>query len=189
MTIPIPRFRHTNIVLVDLLPASTRGFLQLSHPTGPAENGWEELSGSDVAPWRHSPADILRYYSATMDLVNTADRLLLAQPTSSGDEYVLLVDIDKADGEALLNTVERVSAGQYQGFSLQAILGTALLLAPAQRSHMGDRTQVQSRASHRRAPWYTLLIFMKARLPTTSTVSMSSSQSTLSMVCRDSTSR
>ncbi len=126
-----------NTVLVDLLPATTRGFLQLSPQAGSAQTGGEVLAGDEGVPWRHSPADILRYYSGGMDLVSTADQLLLAQPTNVGDEYVLLVDIGKVRGEVLLNTVELVSAGQYQGFSLQAISGTALLLA-----RLNDRTWV-----------------------------------------------
>ncbi len=126
-----------SIVLVDLLPATTRGFLQLSHPAGSAQAGWEALAGAEGAPWRHSPVDILRYYSGGMDLVATADQLVLAQPTSAGDEYALLVDIDRDEGEALLNAADLVSAGQYQGFSLQAMSGTELLLA-----RLDDRTWV-----------------------------------------------
>ncbi|MEZ5572727.1 MAG: hypothetical protein R3E64_11960 [Halioglobus sp.] len=125
------------IVLVDLLPATTRGFLQLSHPAGSAQTGWDELSGAEGAPWRHNPVDILRYYSGGMDLVATADQLVLAQPTNAGDEYVLLVDIGKSEGEALLEAIDLVSAGAYQGVSLQALPGMALLLA-----RLNDRTWV-----------------------------------------------
>ncbi len=126
-----------DIVLVDLLPATTRGYFQLSHAAGSVPSGWEELAGDEGAPWRHTPVDILRYYSGGMDLVATADQLILAQPTSSGDEYALLVDIDKDEGEALFDAADVVSAGQYQGFSLQAMADTELLLA-----RLDDRTWV-----------------------------------------------
>jgi len=126
-----------DIVLVDLLPASTRGLVQLVHPAGAADTGWEELLDDEGAPWRHSPADILRYYSGGTELVTTADQLVLAQPTNSGDEYVLLVDIGKDEGEAVFDAAVLVGAGQYRGFPLQAMAGTELLLA-----RLNDRTWV-----------------------------------------------
>jgi hypothetical protein len=117
------------IMLIDLLPASTRGILQLrgQGDTDPALALQASLDGN--APWRHNTVDILRYYSAGMDLAATAEQLLLAQLTRAGDEYALLAAIGKEDGEALLDTANLADAGQYQGVTLLAVPGTALLLA------------------------------------------------------------
>ena len=41
-----------DIVLVDLLPATTRGYLQLSHAAGSVPSGWEELAGDEGAQFR-----------------------------------------------------------------------------------------------------------------------------------------
>ena len=129
------------LVLVDLLPASTRGILQLT-AQGDTETAQElQSTFGDNSPWRHTPTDILHYYSGGMDLLATAEQLILAQPTNSGDEYALLVSIGKDEGEALLDAANLVSAGQYQGVALLAVpatgSGTELLLA-----RLNDRTWV-----------------------------------------------
>ena len=59
-----------SIVLLDLLPASTRSFFQISAMEESADVDWSE--SDDAIPWRHIPADILRYYSGGMDLVGAA---------------------------------------------------------------------------------------------------------------------
>lgn len=121
------------IILVDLLPASTRGVLQLT-AQGETDSAQALQASLDAnAPWRHNAADILRYYSAGMDLVDTARQLVLAQLTGTGDEYALLVAIGKEEGEALLHAANMTSVGQYQGVDLLAVAatgaGTELLLA------------------------------------------------------------
>lgn len=116
------------IMLVDLLPASTRGILQLREGDIDTTQALQaSLEGN--APWRHNPVDILRYYCAGMDLAATAEQLLLAQLTSAGDEYALLVAIGKEDGEQLLDAANLPGAGTYRAFTLLAVSGTELLLA------------------------------------------------------------
>lgn len=117
------------IVLLDLLPASTRGFLQLPAGARAVDGAWLEGSGDAVAPWRHGPVDILRYYSGQMDLVSNAEQLILAQPDLTGEEYVVLVDIEKNTGDALLDDVETESGGKYGGFSLLELTDNGLFLA------------------------------------------------------------
>ena len=117
------------IVLLDLLPASTRGFLQVSAGLDAERGAWIEEFGDVGTPWRHNPFDILRFYSGQMDLVSSADQLVLAQPDLAGDEYVLLVNIESKKGESLLDEVETESAGEYDGFPLLEITDTGLFLA------------------------------------------------------------
>jgi len=124
-----------DMVLIDFLPDTTRGFLLLPAPRELIGKGWEDFPAGELGPWRHHPVDILRYYSGSLDLVNTADQLVLAQPTNSGDEYVLLIDIDKEEGEALFDAADLVGAGKYRGFSVHAISGTGLFVA-----RLNDRT-------------------------------------------------
>lgn len=117
------------VMLVDLLPASTRGVLQLTDQGDTATSQALQSIFDDKTPWRHTPTDILRYYSGGMDLVATAEQLLLAQVSGAGDEYALLVAIGSDEGEALLGQADLASAGEYQGYALQSVSGTALLLA------------------------------------------------------------
>jgi len=121
--------------LIDFLPDTTRGFLLLPAPKELVGTGWEDFPAGKLGPWRHHPFDILRYYSGSIDLLNIADQLVLAQPTSSGDEYVLLMDIAKVEGEALFEAADLVRAGKYRGFPVYAISGTELFVA-----RLNDRT-------------------------------------------------
>jgi hypothetical protein len=129
------------LVLVELLPASTRGILQLTAQGDTETAQVLQSTVGDNSPWRHTPTDILHYYSGGMDLLATAEQLILAQTDNSGDEYALLVAIGKDEGEALLDAANLASAGQYQGVALLAVSatgsGTELLLA-----RLNDRTWV-----------------------------------------------
>ena len=117
------------IVLLELLPASTRGLLQVSSDLEEVDGHWlQELQDAE-APWRHTPLDIVRYYSDPVDLVGSAQRWILAQATVVGDEYILLAAIDRSTGNALLDGVETRSAGEYGGFSLLLITDNGLYLA------------------------------------------------------------
>jgi len=124
-----------DMALIEFLPDTTRGFLLLPVPKELVGRGWEDFPAGELGPWRHHPADILRYYSGSIDLVNAADQLVLAQPTNSGDEYVLLIDIAKEEGEALFDAADLVVAGKYRGFPVHAISGTGLFVA-----RLNDRT-------------------------------------------------
>lgn len=117
------------VILVDLLPASTRGILQLTDQGDTVATQALQSIFDDTTPWRHTPTDILRYYSGGMDLVATAEQLLLAQVSGAGDEYALLAAIGSDEGEALLDQADLAGAGEYQGYALQSVSGTALLLA------------------------------------------------------------
>jgi hypothetical protein len=114
------------IVLLELLPSSTRGFLQVSSDLEEGDAQWLQELDDAEAPWRHIPLDILRYYSDPLDLVRSAQRWILAQATVAGDEYILLADIDKSTGDALLDNVETGSGGEYRGFSLLLITDNGL---------------------------------------------------------------
>jgi hypothetical protein len=117
------------IVLLELLPASTRGFLQVASDLEEGDAQWlQELHDAET-PWRHIPLDILRYYSDPLDLVRGAQRWILAQATLAGDQYILLADIDTITGDALLDGVETQSGGEYGGFSLQVITDNGLYVA------------------------------------------------------------
>ena len=115
-------------MLLELLPSSTRGFFQVS--SGVAESGgeWTQMLESTETPWRHSPLDILRYYSGQMDVAGSADQLILAQATFAGNEYILLADIDKSTGDALLDGLQTESGGEYEGFALLVTTDNGLYL-------------------------------------------------------------
>ncbi|MBK6508398.1 MAG: hypothetical protein IPG06_02380 [Haliea sp.] len=70
-------------MLIDLLPASTRGILQLrgQGDTDPALALQASLDGN--APWRHNTVDILRYYSPAWTSRPARAIALLAQLTCS----------------------------------------------------------------------------------------------------------
>lgn len=115
------------IVLSEVLPASTRGFLQRTNQAG--EAGVEALANDAVAPWRHIPRDILRYYSEPLDLVRSSTRWILAQATVAGDAYILLADVDRSTGDALLDDVDTRSGGDYRDFSLWQLVDSGLYVA------------------------------------------------------------
>ncbi|MFT4615075.1 MAG: hypothetical protein ACI9NT_002227 [Bacteroidia bacterium] len=114
--------------MLDLLPASTCGFLQVNRELDSEDGAWLEESGAAGPPWRHYPFDILRFYSGQMDLVGSADKLVLVQPDLAGDEYVLLIDIEKKQGNSLFDEVETESHGNYAGFPLLEIADSGLFL-------------------------------------------------------------
>jgi hypothetical protein len=109
--------------LLSLLPASTRGVFQV---TGLAE-GVDPGAVLPAAeqPWRHHPADILRHYATGLDIESNGERLLLAQPAFSGDEFALLVNL-RDGGKPPRDLVQ---AGSYRGVALYQAGAEGLLLA------------------------------------------------------------
>lgn len=114
----IPDGAEGEIVLLELLPSSTRGFFQASSEVAASAGVWSQMLDNMPAPWRHSPIDIVRYYAGPIDVVGNADEVILAQATIAGNEYVLLVDVDESAGDTLLDGVQTESGGEYQGFAL-----------------------------------------------------------------------
>lgn len=114
----IPGGPEDKIVLLELLPSSTRGFFQASSELAASTGVWSQMLEGTAAPWRHSPVDIVRYYSGPTDAARNADELILAQTTIAGNEYVLLADIDGSAGDTLLDGVQTENGGEYEGFAL-----------------------------------------------------------------------
>ncbi len=113
-----------------LLPASTRGAMQLRNPADTAPWFLDEI----VDPWRHKPTDIIRHYlshsSASTDDGAGVERLILGQTLAAEDGFILIARFADAPptGPGHSNAVATAgeTAASYQGYSLQPLAQTAL---------------------------------------------------------------
>lgn len=107
---------------VALLPAATRGFLQLHAPL----DGTAGLPArSPAMPWRQHPADILMHYAGGAGLLASANDLVLAQAGPAGDDFLLLA----SDARAWFDGLAQQEIGEYRGHMLYLLRDTGLVRA------------------------------------------------------------
>ncbi len=117
--------------LVDLLPASTRGVMQMRDPTDTAP--W--LQDAHLAPWRQHPTDIVRHYlgqsSAAPGTGANVEHLVLGQTLAAEDGFIVIAHIagKTMDLPGHGQGAAREAATRYNGYSLQPLGATALFQA------------------------------------------------------------
>jgi hypothetical protein len=112
------------IETLDLLPADTRGVLQVY----PGEAGAVDLS-SPGTPWAQGPLQILEQQSAGMDIAGNAARVVLAQMSADPNEFLLLAELDTVDVDTLSAGAGLVNPRFHLGYPLWEIGATGLELA------------------------------------------------------------
>ena len=137
------RENYTFIPFDTLLPASTRGLVQLAH-TGQSGGPWDSLQSADSS-WRNHPADLIRYYTGGIEL-DAVDELLLAQVSTGGDEFLLLLHLDAARADGAMQSLQRTEAAAYRGQPVSTISASGLSLAPLNRTTwgIGKRSAVEA---------------------------------------------
>ena len=124
-----------SIILVDLLPVTTRGLYQLQGDAALQleSSGQAQLTGT--LPWRQAPLDILRLYSGLMNLLPVTEQVILAQTTQAIDGFIVLADAASEDVDALVEQAQATEAGTYRGQEVYSLPGSNLLL-----TRLGPRT-------------------------------------------------